>query len=101
MAMIYCRECGYKHSDRAKACPKCGYVEYDLAKSVVVYFLLLWFFGLLGAHRFYAGKTGSAVLMLILTCTVFGILITSIWWLVDLIYAICNLGRPENLFSKK
>ena len=101
MAMIYCRECGYKHSDRAKACPKCGYVEYDLAKSVVVYFLLLWFFGLLGAHRFYAGKTGSAVLMLILTCTVFGILVTSIWWLVDLIYAICNLGRPENLFAKK
>jgi len=101
MTMIYCRECGYKHSDRAKACPKCGYVEYDLAKSVVVYFLLLWFFGLLGAHRFYAGKTGSAVLMLILTCTVFGILVTSIWWLVDLIYAICNLGRPENLFAKK
>ena len=25
MAMIYCRECGHKHSDKAKACPKCGY----------------------------------------------------------------------------
>ena len=101
MAMIYCRECGYKHSDRAKACPKCGYVEYDLARSIVVYFLLLWFFGLFGAHRFYAGETGSAVLMLVLTCSVFGILITSIWWLVDLIYAVCNFGRPENLFVKK
>ena len=24
MAMIFCRKCGYKHSDRAKVCPKCG-----------------------------------------------------------------------------
>jgi len=101
MAMIYCRECGAKHSDRAKACPKCGYVEYDLNKSVIVYFLLLWFVGLLGAHRFYAGKTASAVVMLVLTLSVFGIVITGIWWLIDLIYAICNLGKPENLFEKK
>ena len=99
--MIYCRECGAKHSDRAKACPKCGYVEYDLNKSVIVYFLLLWFVGLLGAHRFYAGKTASAVVMLVLTLSVFGIVITGIWWLIDLIYAICNLGKPENLFEKK
>lgn len=101
MAMIYCRECGYKHSDRAKACPKCGYEEYDLTKSVAVYFLLLWFVGLLGAHRFYAGKTGSGLTMLILSLTVFGLIITSVWWLIDLIYAICNLGHPENLFAKK
>lgn len=101
MAMIYCRECGYKHSDKAKACPKCGYVEYDLTKSVAIYFLLLWFFGLLGAHRFYAGKTGSGIAMLLLTISVFGIIITAIWWLIDLIYAICNLGHPENIFAKK
>lgn len=101
MAMIYCRECGKRHSDKAKACPKCGYVEYDLTKSTAIYLLLLWFVGLFGAHRFYAGKTASAVVMLVLTCTVFGILITAIWWLVDLIYAICNLGHPENIFAKE
>lgn len=99
--MIYCRECGAKHSDRAKCCPKCGYVEYDLTKSVAIYFLLLWFFGLLGAHRFYAEKTGSGLAMLLLTISVFGIIITAIWWLVDLIYAICNLGHPENIFTNK
>ena len=101
MAMIYCRECGARHSDKAKACPKCGYVEYDLTKSTVIYFLLLWFFGLFGAHRFYAGKTGSGLAMLILTCTIYGILITSVWCLIDLIYAVCNLGKPENIFVKK
>ena len=101
MAMIYCRECGYKHSDKAKQCPKCGYVEYDLTKSVFIYFLFLWFIGLFGAHRFYAGKTGSGTVMLLLTVSVFGLPITMIWWLIDLIYAICNLGKPENIFAKK
>ena len=99
--MIYCRECGARHSSKAKACPKCGYVEYDLTKSTVVYLILLWFFGIIGAHRFYAGKTASGVLMLILTCTVYGILITGIWWLIDLIYAVCNLGITENVFANK
>lgn len=101
MAMIYCRECGKRHSDKAKVCPKCGYMGYDLTKSTVIYLLLLWFVGLFGAHRFYAGKTASAVVMLILTCTIFGMFITAIWWLVDLIYAICNLGKPENIFARK
>ena len=86
MAMIYCRECGTKHSNKAKACPKCGYTEYDLTKSTVIYLLLLWFLGPIGAHRFYARKTASAVVMLILTCTVVGLVITAIWWLFDLIY---------------
>ena len=101
MTMIYCRECGARHSDKAKACPKCGYTEYDLTKSTVIYLVLLWFIGLFGAHRFYAGKTTSAVIMLLLTCTVFGMFITFFWWLIDLIYAVCNLGKPENIFAKK
>lgn len=101
MTMIYCRECGAKYSDKAKACPKCGYVEYDITKSTVVYLLLLWFLGLVGAHRFYAGKTGTGIVMLILTCTLVGTLITTIWWLIDLIYAVCNLGKPENIFAKR
>lgn len=48
-------------------------------------FLLCWFLGVFGGHRFYVGRTGSAVAMLLLTLTGFGILVTSIWALVDLI----------------
>ena len=70
-------------------------------RSMVVYLILAWFLGVFGAHRFYAGKTGSAIVMLILTCTIVGMLITCVWWLIDLIYAICNLGHPENIFAKK
>lgn len=42
-------------------------------------FLLCWFFGVFGAHRFYMGKTGSAIVQL-LTLGGFGI-----WALIDLI----------------
>jgi TM2 domain-containing membrane protein YozV len=39
------------------------------AKSPVVAYLLLIFFGGLGAHRFYLGRTGSAVAQLLLFIT--------------------------------
>ena len=43
-------------------------MQYDAQKKSAVIAYLLWFFaGPLGAHRFYLGKTGSAVMLLILT----------------------------------
>jgi TM2 domain-containing membrane protein YozV len=47
-------------------------------------YLLAIFLGWFGAHRFYLGRTGSAVTMLILTCTIVGIVITLVWHFVDL-----------------
>ena len=45
---------------------------------------LLWFFlGLLGGHRFYLNKTGSAVVMLVISITIFGLMITWPWWVID------------------
>ncbi|WOI28731.1 TM2 domain-containing protein [Sulfitobacter dubius] len=46
------------------------------AKSVVVAYVLWAFLGGFGAHRFYLGKTGSAVAMLLLT--IFSILTMAI-----------------------
>ncbi len=46
--------------------------------------LLCIFFGVFGAHRFYVGKIGTAILMLI-TLGGFGI-----WAVVDLIIIICQ-----------
>jgi TM2 domain-containing membrane protein YozV len=52
-------------------------------KSMVVAYLLWYFLGLVGAHRFYMGRTGSAIAQLILSITVVGLIVTSIWWIVD------------------
>ena len=48
-------------------------------KSRLVTLLLCFFLGGLGAHRFYVGKIGTGVLMLV-TCGGLGI-----WWLFDII----------------
>lgn len=52
-------------------------------KSAGVAFLLWIFFGMLGGHRFYLGKPWTALLMLLMTITMFGALVTAIWALID------------------
>lgn len=54
-------------------------------KIILPAFLLAWFVGVLGVHRFYAGRIGSGIVMLILTLTLFGAIVTSIWCIVDLV----------------
>jgi len=42
---------------------------------------LLWFFlGGLGGHRFYLGRPGTAILMIVLWIL---LIVTPIWWLID------------------
>lgn len=92
MAMIYCYECGKKISDRADSCPHCGAVAKcnSCDNRALIALLLALILGVFGAHRFYVGKTGTAVAMLILSLTLFGMAITGIWALVDIIMIICG-----------
>lgn len=53
-------------------------------------FLLAFFLGPFGVHRFYVGKTGSGIAMLVLTLTVVGAIATGIWALVDWIVIVCG-----------
>ncbi|MBQ7185309.1 MAG: TM2 domain-containing protein [Alphaproteobacteria bacterium] len=105
MAMVYCRECGHKHSDRAKACPKCGYCAIPNGKSIAVYLVLVWLLGIWGGHKFYAGKTTQAVIMLLMG-TIGWLLIVPgvavcVWAFVDFIIALCNINTPEKIFDSK
>ncbi len=85
MAMVFCRGCGKEIHETAPMCPHCGAPQLmkDAAgasdKKILPAFLLCFFLGWLGVHRFYVGKQGTAVLMF-LTFGGFGIV-----WLLDFI----------------
>lgn len=74
-------------------------------KSTGVAYLLWFFFGMLGAHRFYLGKSGSGAAILVLTLAslvlmLVGIgfitlLIPSLWVLIDL-FTIPGMARDYN-----
>ena len=58
-------------------------------KSRLVAVLLCLFLGWVGAHRFYLGKTGTAILMIV----TFGGL--GMWYLADFIMVVCGVFRDK------
>lgn len=46
---------------------------------------LAFVLGTLGVHRFYLGRTGSGIAMLVMSITVVGLLVTGPWALIDMI----------------
>jgi TM2 domain-containing membrane protein YozV len=47
--------------------------------------LLAFLLGTLGVHRFYLGRIGSGIAMLLLSCTLIGLLVTVPWALIDMV----------------
>lgn len=47
--------------------------------------LIAFLIGTLGVHRFYLGRTGSGIVMLVLSITVFGLFLTVPWAFIDMI----------------
>lgn len=95
---MYCIDCGKKLSDKAKICPSCGCPTRQINKSNLTAFLLCLFIGTLGAHRFYVGKKGSAIAMLLLTFSFFGFIISAIWSFVDFVIISCGCFEDKNGF---
>ena len=58
--------------------------------------LLALFLGTLGIHRFYVGKTGTGVIMLLLTLTIVGVYISGIWAIIDLVMIILDKFKDGN-----
>jgi TM2 domain-containing membrane protein YozV len=52
-------------------------------KSMILGYVLWYFLGIFGGHRFYMGRTGTAITQLILSITVVGMIATFIWWVID------------------
>jgi len=108
---MFCPKCGKETPDNQAFCASCGAPLTAAASQVVsgaevgispksrlATSLLAYFLGYFGAHRFYIGKTGTAIVMLVLgiigipLCFVLvGIPIVigvAVWQLVDFIFAV-------------
>lgn len=71
-------------------------VEYQIrAKTALATYLLWFFFGMLGAHNFYLGRTKCAVWQLVLTLLIVTSVITAVWAFVDL-FRIGSFLRAHN-----
>lgn len=64
--------------------------------------LLAFLIGPLGIHRFYLGRTGSGIVMVVLTCTLFGLLVTAPWAFIDMIrYLIMSDREFAERYARK
>lgn len=113
MAKVYYGENGYLYPRTVSR--RGGYASEDTltrkanklvnGKSIVVYVILAFFFGIYGVHRLYAGKIGSGVTMLLMSTVGFFLIvpvfISGVWAFVDLIIGIFNLSTPEKIFRRK
>ncbi|NGE51597.1 NINE protein, partial [Klebsiella pneumoniae] len=62
---VFCRACGKQLHMTATACPACGAPQQssgEASRKILPAFLLCWFLGWLGLHRFYVGKVGTGIL---------------------------------------
>ena len=101
---MFCSRCGKEVSEGVSFCPNCGETlnrsSMTKSKNVnastknrTVALLLALFLGAVGAHRFYVGKIGTAILTIILSCC-FGV--GWIWALVDLIFILCGNFKDKS-----
>ena len=108
----FCSACGAETNPLAEICIKCGVRlvkagAVDISpKSRLTATLLVWFLGIFGAHRFYLGKTGTAIAMLVLgilyfsTVWVYGIgfifgVAVGIWAFIDFIMAVAGVMKDK------
>ena len=62
--------------------------------------LLAFFLGTLGIHRFYLGRTGSGIAMLLLTLSVVGLVVSFPWALIDTVrYLFMTHGEFEERYA--
>lgn len=120
---MFCPKCGKETPENQAFCASCGAALTQVAtpvapaagispKSRLATTLLAWFLGSFGAHRFYIGKTGTAVVMLILSIVgwatfwlIVGFIflgIVWVWSLVDFIIAVTgNMRDKDGLLIEK
>lgn len=64
--------------------------------------LVAFLIGPLGIHRFYLGRTGSGIAMILLSCTLVGLLVTIPWAFIDMIrYLVMSDREFADRYARK
>ena len=97
---MFCSRCGKEITGSPAFCQSCGANLVENVnvspKSRLATSLLAWYLGFLGVHRFYLGKIGTGILMLL----TFGGL--GIWAIIDFIFAVTgNMKDKDGRLIKK
>ncbi|ATO57517.1 TM2 domain-containing protein [Bartonella sp. 1-1C] len=58
--------------------------------------LICWFTGMFGIHRFIVGKIGTGIVMLILSLSVVGLVVTTVWAIIDFIFILSGNFTDKN-----
>jgi TM2 domain-containing membrane protein YozV len=66
----------------------------DKNRSLALLFAVI--FGVFGAHRFYVGKQGTAIAMVLLDLTLVGFVITGVWALIDCVFILLGEFTDAN-----
>ncbi|WP_332066138.1 TM2 domain-containing protein [Bartonella sp. CB189] len=64
--------------------------------SRVMLALICWFAGIFGVHRFMVGKIKTGIVMLLLSLTIFGLIITGVWAIIDFILIVAGKFSDKN-----
>lgn len=92
----YCHACAGVIDQMAVVCPKCGVMQPapviagQSEKRILPAAILCFMFGVFGAHRFYVGKTGTAIAQIL---TLGGL---GIWAMIDLIMILTGTFTDED-----
>ena len=71
-------------------------------RNKLVAALLAFVLGPLGIHRFYLGRVGTGILMLVLSCTVIGLILTVPWAIIDMIrYLVMSDREFEGRYARR
>ena len=84
-----CKHCGEFLSEEPTE-PRKRKASRSSDRLLLTALLLNLFLGFIGAHRFYVGKIGTGITMLLLTVTVYGLIATVPWAIIDLIIILCG-----------
>lgn len=71
-------------------------------RNKIVAAIIAFVLGPVGIHRFYLGRIGSGIAMLLLSCTLIGLVVTIPWALIDMIrYLVMSDSEFEARYARR